>query len=120
MLQEISDVVQVPGERRRRWFASDYFDFIVWLDDADARVVGFHLHYDRGRNERVFIWDEGRRLRHHDVDEGTVAGRIKMTALITSRSTDADPGRVAARFEREGAEIEPSLRDLVLGKLRGA
>ena len=120
MLREIAELHQIPGERRRRWFVSDYFDLIVWLHDADAHVVGFHLHYDRGRNERVFMWDEGRTLQHHDVDDGTVVGGIKMTALITSRSADADPGRVAARFEKESATIEPSLRALVLRKLRGA
>src|SRR5688500_1710427 len=26
MLREITDLAQIPGERRRRWFASGYFD----------------------------------------------------------------------------------------------
>ena len=45
MLRELRDVRQVPGESRRRWFASDYFNLIVWYDDDDepARVSGFHL-----------------------------------------------------------------------------
>jgi hypothetical protein len=123
MLCEIPDLIQIPGERRRRWFASDYFDLIVWFDDgdgADARAVGFHLHYDRGRDERVFMWDEGRPLRHHDVDDGTRGGRMKMTALVTSVSVGGDAGAVAARFEREAAGIEPALAALVLEQLRAA
>ena len=118
MLREIPELTQVPGERRRRWFASDYFDLIVWFDDdEDQRVVGFHLHYDRGRNERVFMWDESRPLRHHDVDDGW-AGRVKMTSLITSLSPGGDAGAVAARFERECAGVDPPLSALVLQQLR--
>lgn len=121
MLREITDLAQVAGERRRRWFASDYFDLIVWLADEDGHVVGFHLHYDRTRNERVFIWDEGRPLRHYDVDDGTRGGRMKMTSLITSLSPGGgDAAAVATRFERESGELDPHLSALVLEQLRGA
>ena len=121
MLRELRDVRQIPGESRRRWFVSDYFNLVVWYDDDDARVSGFHLHYDRGRDERVFVWDaEGHRgaLRHCEVDDGLQAGGMKMTPVFT-RARAADPRAVAERFERESPEIERPLVELVLEKLGG-
>ena len=52
MLAEVEHVRQRAGEPRRRWFASDDLDLIVWLDEAD-RFVGFQLCYDKGRSERA-------------------------------------------------------------------
>lgn len=45
MLSEFKDVSQHPGEPRRRYFLSDYFDLYVW-EDKDKKFVGFQLCYD--------------------------------------------------------------------------
>jgi hypothetical protein len=122
MLREVQDVRQIPGEQPRRWFASDYFDLIVWTGDG-GRVSAFDLHYDLRRDERVFMWragsggGSGGRLRHHAVDDGTRGGRMAMTPLVT-HALDADPGPVADRFERESRRIDPRLAAHVLQILR--
>ena len=122
MLRELPDVRQIPGEDRRRWFASDYFDLIVWTGD-DGSVSAFDLHYDLRRNERVFMWRAGSggtaggRLRHHAVDDGVRAGRMAMTPLVTY-ALDADPGPVADRFERDSRRIDARFAAHVLQTLR--
>ena len=123
MLREVPNLPQIPGESRRRWFFSEYFNLIVWYEMPDA-VSGFHLHYDLGRNERVFMWDaghhpgsNGERLQHCEVDDGDRPGRMKMTPMI-SRAVPGDPLSVAERFERESGGIGKPLAGLVLEKLR--
>ena len=123
MLRELPDVRQIPGEDGRRWFASDFFDLIVWTGH-DGSVSAFDLHYDLRRNERVFMWraaggagSTGSRLRHHAVDDGVRAGRMAMTPLVTY-ALDADPGPVADRFERESRRIDATFAAHVLQKLR--
>src|SRR5687768_13203886 len=116
MLREIPEVEQVPGEPRRRWFASAYFDLVVWSDDA-GRTVGFHLYYDRGNDERVCIWDaddgSGGRARHRAVDSGDQPGRMKMTPLIT-HAVAPDVPNLAERFRRESANLDAAVAATVL------
>ncbi len=57
MLRELADVRQIPGEPRRRWFADDYFDLIVWFDKR-GQIIGFQLCYDLPRDEHALTWHE--------------------------------------------------------------
>lgn len=56
LLEEVSRVPQHPGEHRRRWFASDTLDLIVW-SDASGKLIGFQLCYDKDRDERAVMWN---------------------------------------------------------------
>jgi len=42
MLRELSHVRQAFEEPRRRWFADDYFDLIVWVGNR-SEYIGFQL-----------------------------------------------------------------------------
>lgn len=68
VLREIS-VSQATGEPRRRWFADDYFDLIVWFSD-DGRISGFQLCYDKGRDEHALTCDSDGTMLHHRIDGG--------------------------------------------------
>ena len=114
-LRELRHVRQIPGELRRRWFASDYFDLIAWFHD-DGQLAGFHLHYDKFRDEKVFMWEVGGALRHQSVDDGDNPGRMKMTPLI-GRAIEADVQPIADRFAAESAEMDASLAARVLARL---
>lgn len=116
-LRELRHVRQIPGELRRRWFASDYFDLIAWFGD-DGQLAGFHLHYDKFRDEKVFMWDAGGPLRHQTVDDGDNPGRMKMTPLM-GRAIESDIRPVADRFADESREIDVTLAARVLGRLNG-
>jgi hypothetical protein len=38
MLREVP-AVQVDQERRRRWFADEYFDLVLWLSDPASSAM---------------------------------------------------------------------------------
>lgn len=64
MLREIRGIDQKSPGRLKRWFQDDYFDLIVWLDDA-RDVEQFQLCYARDtRRERVLDWRRGRGFQH--------------------------------------------------------
>ena len=68
-MKEHAGVRQIPGERRRRWFFSDRFDLIVWLDD-DGSLAGFELCYDKHQVERSLSWRSSGGFAHMAVDDG--------------------------------------------------
>ena len=102
-MQEIPQVRQIPGERRRRWFASDRFDLIVWLDD-DGAMAGFELCYDKQHTERSLIWQPAEGFAHMAVDDGEQRpGKYKGTPVLAPDGVfDARPIR-AAFIEAAGA-----------------
>ncbi|MBZ0092035.1 MAG: hypothetical protein K8F27_07425 [Sulfuricellaceae bacterium] len=67
-MKELSKVRQIPGESKRRWFASQDFDLIVWLSD-DQSFSGFELCYGKLRNERSIVWSKTGGFRHMAVDD---------------------------------------------------
>ena len=96
MLREVNEVQQVPGEPRRRWFASEALDLIVW-EDADRRVTGFQLCYRVDDDEKALTWRAGRGFTHNRVDDGEGRpARHKMSPVL-------GPGRDVRRAHRAGA-----------------
>lgn len=68
-LVELVPVRQVPGEPRRRWFASADIDLIVWYG-PDGAPVGFQLCYDKRESEHaITLWPSGGFV-HMAVDDG--------------------------------------------------
>jgi len=116
MLQEVKDVRQIPGEGRRRWFASVYFDLIVWYED-DGSLVGFQLTYDKPTQERALTWRAGRGFSHEKVDDGEVPGQAKMAPVLMPDGL-FDARAVAVRFRQESAKIDQEVASLVLDVLR--
>ena len=46
MLTEATNVEQIEGEPRRRWFQDVEWDLFVW-EDNPGNIVGFQLCYDK-------------------------------------------------------------------------
>ena len=116
MLSEIPYVKNIPDEPRRRWFADDNFDLIVWYD-PDKRIVGFQLCYDKQKDQRAFTWKEPGSTRHDRVDDGeSEPGRYKSTPILIPDGA-FDATRIAGRFKKESAEIDPTVASFVLKRL---
>lgn len=116
MLKELDNVRQVPGEGRRRWFADEYFDLIVWLDDEDG-LAGFQLCYDKMGSERALTWRADGGYSHHAIDTGEDrTGRQKATPILVADGL-FETSAVAGRFRRECDRIEPGIADFVYRKL---
>lgn len=98
-------------DSRRRWFADDYFELILWLDGTDA-LEGFQLCYDRGRYERAVIWTRGRGLRHVIVDQGESSPLKNQTPLLREGGA-FDKESVLSRFRSANELIPPAIAAFV-------
>jgi hypothetical protein len=117
MLAEHTNVSQISGEPRRRWFADDYFDLIVWFDESDE-IVGFQLCYDKSRNERALTWFKQSGYMHHRVDDGehTIDVIRKATPILVSNGI-FDHEEIAGLFRAQSTEIEERISRFVYEKI---
>ena len=117
MLHELRHVRQIKGEAIRRWFRDPYFDLIIWYDD-NGSLSGFQLCYDRQGRERAFTWRKDHGLRHDRVDDGETPGHFKMSPVMVP-DDDFPSHKVAERFLRESAQIDPGIALLVFETVIG-
>lgn len=116
MLREIGQVRQVPAEPRRRWFADDYFDLIVWLDPNDE-ILGFQLCYDKCGIERALTWHRKTGFSHNQVDTGELERPYKATPILVSDGW-FDQAAIAGRFKEDSGAMDAQVAEFVLEHLR--
>lgn len=116
MLGELSGLAQRSGEPgKRRWFADEEMDLIVWYSDAGA-VTGFQLCYDKSGVEHALTWRDTGTLIHEAVDQGEDLPTENRTPILSSGGA-APLERVARDFAARSAGLETELRSLVLSRL---
>ena len=117
-MQEVLKPRQVPGEPRRRWFASLDLDLIVWCDTAGAPVA-FQLCYDKGRTEHAITWEPSTGLLHNAVDDGEfhIGLRHKATPVLAPDGV-LDLDQIAARFAAESHDLPADIAAFVSARLR--
>ena len=117
MLAEHMKVSQIEGEPRRRWFADDYFDLIVWFDESDE-IFGFQLCYGKSRHERALTWFKDTGYMHHRVDDGehTIDIIRKATPILVSDGS-FDHEQIAILFKGQSTEIEEKISKFVYEKV---
>ena len=115
MLHEIKNVRQEHGAGRRRWFESEGFELVVWLD-RDERVTGFQLCYDLGRGEHALTWRAGTGFAHSSIDPGDESPFVNRTPIL---EPDGNPpwAELAYLFDERSDPLEPELRQLIHDKL---
>ena len=117
MLSEIEDVRQITGEPHRRWFCDSEFDLIVWLF-PDSSPMGFQLCYHDGMDEKALTWTTDHGYTHNRVDDGeNRPARPKMTPILVPDGV-FHRDHVLDVLIPASAEVEPAIRDFVVGKLR--
>ena len=116
MLTEITNVRQITGESRRRWFTDEYFDLIVWFDPKH-HINGFQLCYGKPENEHALTWREESGFTHHAVDGGeNKPGKQKETPILVPDG--AFPYRaIVEKFEAAGDRLETDLKEFIYEKL---
>lgn len=112
MLKENKNVSQVPDEGPRRWFFDEFFDLIVWYDQAGKKVEGFQLCYDKKGNERALTWRKSGSIDHTKVDVGEDPFRAKMTPILVADGA-FETSRIFEKFQAAADLLEENLRDLV-------
>lgn len=113
MLRE-EQVRQNPGEPRRRWFADDYFDLILW--EAEGGFGQMQLCYNRGHDEHALVWRLAEGFAHVRVDEGEF-GNLKKASPMMVTDGPLDGARLQREFGLRSGAMETSLREWVLEKI---
>jgi hypothetical protein len=116
VLREYLPARQVPGDPRRRWFASEKSDLIVWLDGDDA-PIGFQFCYDKDFREHALTWMRGRGFNHMAVDSGgDILSAGKGTPLLVADGR-VDGPRILELFLAESSLVPEAFVRLVAEKL---
>lgn len=115
MLKELADIKQFAGEPRRRWFADEYFDLVVW-QDASKEIVEFELSYDKSKNQRAIRWGKPVGYAHYRVDDGDWPGKHKASPVLLPDGY-FDFGKIARLFARESKTIEKKIAKFVYEKI---
>lgn len=117
MLRENKGVAQVEGEGLRRWFFDEYFDLIVWYDEAGKKVEGFQLCYDKKGNERALTWRANGSTDHTRVDSGEDPFHAKMTPILVADGV-FETNLVHEKFMAASDSMDKDIRELVSGVIR--
>lgn len=117
MLREYPIARQVAGEPRRRWFASERCDLIVWLGEDD-RAEGFQLCYDKDLAEHALTWRAQGGFSHMAVDsgEGEGAANHKGTPILVPDGR-YDAEHILRAFQAEAPSLPPAYSEFVAAKL---
>lgn len=115
-MKEDIHVRQIPGDRKRRWFSSNDFDLIVWLND-NGTFAGFELCYDKTRTEHSLAWRPPAGFAHMTVDEGEHRpGRYKATPVLVPDG-QFDAPRIYSAFAKESHSLPKDVAAYVLQTL---
>lgn len=118
-LAEVANVVQRAGEPRRRWFASESLDLLLWFNEA-AAPIGFQLSWRDGGAGHAITAREGSGLLHERVDEGSRGGAgYARSATLHTAVEDYDLALIQPRFAAASQRLAPALRDYVMQQLGG-
>ncbi len=117
MLRELPLVRQVEEEPRRRWFADDYFDLIVWFK-RNGEILGFQLCYDLPGDERALTWRPRTGFVHQRVDDGELQRPYKATPILVADGS-VDYAALAQRFREHCGAMDSQVAGFVLNKIEG-
>ena len=104
LLTELRDVRQIPGELRRRGFASAELDLIVWYGD-DGAPEAFQLCYDKRRAEHALTSTPERGFTHTAVEAGDGVGLGYKRAPVLVPNGAVDVAGIAERFTASCAAL---------------
>lgn len=116
MLTETTDIRQIPGEPKRRWFSDDDFELIVWTDESNA-IMGFQLCYDKNRDMRALTWKAPSTYYHNSVDDGEVHALQPKATPILVADGKFDYRRIANLFIKESTQIDLAIAQFVHTKI---
>jgi hypothetical protein len=115
MLRELTNVRQVVEEPRRRWFADDYFDLIIWVGERGG-FIGFQLCYDKFGDEHALTWHKKTGFSHHRVDSGEMQRPYKATPILVSDGS-LDLTGISHLFTERSRTIDAKVASFVLSKI---
>ncbi len=91
-------------------------DLIIWYD-AKNQPEGFQICYlGEDRRERALTWRAGQGFSHARVDPGDTRPDKNLTPILV-KDGPVPWVQVQAEFARRAGQLEPAIREWVLGSL---
>jgi hypothetical protein len=115
MLTELSQIRQIQKEPRRRWFADDYFDLIVWFAKR-GEIIGFQLCYDIYGEERALTWRKKTGFSHQRVDDGELKRPYKATPILVADGS-FDYAAISQLFRERSGNMDEKVAKFVLEQI---
>ena len=115
MLREFEKVRQ-DSRGHRRLFISEKYELYLWYTDSSRQsLTGFQLVYFENDEQKAYTWrkDSGSNLTKVD---GWDSNRFNRTPILVADG-QADFRFLQGEMERELAELEPKVRELVRTEL---
>jgi hypothetical protein len=112
-MEELKNVYQKANDIFRRWFRDNYFDLIVWYNDAKD-IVGFQLCYDVQNYERAITFSDGK-FSHNKIDQGNDPAKNRTPILVADGVFDESI--VIPKFKEAGKAIDKDIYEYVLHKI---
>lgn len=116
MLTETKNVPQVKGEPKRRWFADQLLDLVVWFNQHDE-IVGFQLCYGRLGERRALTWKKSSSYFHDRIDDGEEHPLVAKCSPILVADGPFEQQAIAERFKEESGNIDPQIASFVYSKI---
>ena len=117
MFTEISNVRQIKGEPKRRWFSDKDLELIVWFGEHD-RIVGFQLCYEMDKEPRALTWRENEGFLHTGIDDGEIGWRAQKATPVLIRDGVFDQKTIGKRFASSSQTLPKEIADFVLLKIK--
>ncbi|MBI4656131.1 MAG: hypothetical protein HY746_05190 [Elusimicrobia bacterium] len=116
MFKEITNVRQIRGEAKRRWFTAENVELIVWFAEKGG-ITGFQLCYKAGKSRKAFTWHERFGFSNNNIDEGeTNFGAPKSSPILVADGIfESDKLLEMLTKEKEG--LEPEIFNFVVQKI---
>lgn len=116
-MKELTNVRQIPGEPKRRWFSSNDFDLIVWFSE-NGTLHGFELCYDKHNKERSIRWSNSAGFQHMAVDDGEqIFGKHKETPILVADGL-FDAKQVHSNFSEVSHSLPDEIADFILTAIK--
>lgn len=113
MLIERKHASQSSDAHRRRWFANDELDLILWLDER-GDALGFQLCYDKLTGEKALTWHNDEGYTHLGVDDGEGRPGAYKSSPTLCKELPMDADRVSRIFRRNAKNLGIELQQFVL------
>lgn len=116
MFSEMRDVRQIKGEPKRRWFADNGLELIVWFAEQE-RIIGFQLCYEINKEPKALTWHEGEGYLHTGIDDGEARSGCYKAAPVLIRDGVFDKENVEKKFAASSETLPKEIADFVRKKL---
>jgi hypothetical protein len=109
-------VRKIADDLNRRWISDEYFDLIIWYE-ADGRIHGFQLCYDKSGRERSLTWTREEGFQHTAVDSGESKPTANRSPILMSDG-EFDVEKVRREFIARSQRLHAEDREFVLERFK--